>query len=267
MLLIVPFSLRGGEPVYCLLCGSNSARTHTLPPPFTVSHRGSIVELWLHAVWQLKLRLHHAHGLHQRVGRSPILLVPRKLLHQPPPLLPRQRQRCEVHKATTRDERKWAMCVLCIPVLADMPPLGRLPFTLLPFFFSLISFHRRPPHRPLPLTFNPHPFSAPSHSPTTQEDRRWRIGCRRIAGASLTSCSWTNYRNGWDAYLWYQAPTRYAITGTASYHDNGKEDRLWRFRICRVRPRVHVCVCAFFCVCVRACVCVCARVSVAQLNT
>ena len=101
--------------------------------------------------------------------------------------------------------------------------------------------------------------------PHNTEDRRWRIGCRRIAGASLTSCYWTNYQNGWDAYLWYQAPSRYAITGTASYHDNGREDRRWQFRVCRVRSRVHACMCMFVCACaclcvhvhVRVCVCVC----------
>ena len=69
------------------------------------------------------------------------------------------------------------------------------------------------------------------------EDRRWRIGCRRVDGASLTSCGWTDYRNSWDGPLQYQVPLGRAITGVASYHSNTREDRRWKLHSCKVwRP-------------------------------
>ena len=54
------------------------------------------------------------------------------------------------------------------------------------------------------------------------------------AQLSRTNCRWTNYVNNWDARLNWVAPGKAVIVGTESYHDNGKEDRLWKFYYCEL---------------------------------
>ncbi|XP_063058125.1 millepora cytotoxin-1-like [Engraulis encrasicolus] len=63
------------------------------------------------------------------------------------------------------------------------------------------------------------------------EDRRWQYWC---CGGSLRvgSCYWTSYVNYFDEYFNFYVPYGSYITGVSSYHDNGYEDRRFRFRIC-----------------------------------
>ena len=226
--------------------------------PIPIRHRGPAMELWLHAVWQLKLRLHHAHGLHQRVGRSPILLVPRKLLHQPPPLLPRQRQRCEVHKATTRDERKWAMCVLCIPVLADMPPLGRLPFTLLPLLLFPHFIPSPPSSSPPSPHFQPSPLlrSFPLSHNTRGPPVENRVPSHRWCVPYLVLLDQLPKRLGRVPVVSGANQVRHHGHGVISrQRQRGSSLAVSHLQGETTRACVCVCVHFFLCVCVRVCVC------------
>ncbi|KAK3795191.1 hypothetical protein RRG08_056254 [Elysia crispata] len=66
-----------------------------------------------------------------------------------------------------------------------------------------------------------------------REDRRWRFGCANGPGGSLVGeCFWTGYVNGWDAPMNFVCPVNHVISGLQSYHDNGKEDRRFKFKCC-----------------------------------
>jgi len=51
---------------------------------------------------------------------------------------------------------------------------------------------------------------------------------------SRTNCRWTGYVNSWDDRLKWYAPGKAVIVGAESYHDNGKEDRRWKFYYCEL---------------------------------
>ena len=65
-----------------------------------------------------------------------------------------------------------------------------------------------------------------------REDRVWTFGCTDLSGGPST-CEWTDYLNDWDATIEYSAPDNYFISGFASYHNNDREDRRWKVKICR----------------------------------
>merc|ERR1712212_1394394 len=48
------------------------------------------------------------------------------------------------------------------------------------------------------------------------------------------NCQITGYVNNWDAYMNYVVPNGYVMSGAFSHHDNGKEDRLWKFIVCKL---------------------------------
>ncbi|EGD74967.1 hypothetical protein PTSG_07192 [Salpingoeca rosetta] len=74
-----------------------------------------------------------------------------------------------------------------------------------------------------------------SYHSNHNEDRRWKFGCRRISGATLTSCSLsTSYDNNYDDAVDIQVSSRRAITGLSSVHSNHNEDRRWRVRTCEI---------------------------------
>jgi len=64
------------------------------------------------------------------------------------------------------------------------------------------------------------------------EDRRWKFACAQLVGGSLTSCSWSGYTD-WDA-TWTIGNEGDVITGVDSYHDNGKEDRRYKIKTCKL---------------------------------
>jgi len=73
-----------------------------------------------------------------------------------------------------------------------------------------------------------------------REDRRWKF---MYGSASEVDCyeqRWTDWRNSWDGVLSYTCPTNQVLHGIESYHDNGKEDRRWKFQCCRVSSGVSV---------------------------
>ena len=65
-----------------------------------------------------------------------------------------------------------------------------------------------------------------------REDRLWQWDCHTIAKASWDNCYWTDYVNWWDQPFYYQCAANYVLAGVDSYHDNGVEDRRWKFRCC-----------------------------------
>ena len=51
------------------------------------------------------------------------------------------------------------------------------------------------------------------------------------------SCAWTGYKNNWDGGLTYTVAPDWMVNGFASVHDNGKEDRRFKYQICKTRIR------------------------------
>ena len=67
-----------------------------------------------------------------------------------------------------------------------------------------------------------------------KEDRRWNFRCSSVRPKRLGSCRWTSYLNDFDQVLDYHAPADYVITGVRSYHDNRREDRRFKFKVCKI---------------------------------
>ncbi|XP_064641305.1 hemagglutinin/amebocyte aggregation factor-like [Lineus longissimus] len=67
-----------------------------------------------------------------------------------------------------------------------------------------------------------------------KEDRRWQFMCRPISGP-LINCRWTGFWiNDWDDHMDYSIPATYVLNGLYSEHNNGKEDRRWKVRVCQL---------------------------------
>jgi hypothetical protein len=69
-----------------------------------------------------------------------------------------------------------------------------------------------------------------SHHHNGNEDRRWRFWCAAFEGVGFRAGSWggwkTKMRQGWGLTCSNNEP----VIGFSSYHDNRKEDRVWRIR-------------------------------------
>lgn len=73
-----------------------------------------------------------------------------------------------------------------------------------------------------------------SYHKNCREDRIWDWRCKTVVkSGSFSQCSWTSYQNNWDQPLFFRCPSNQVIRGVSSYHDNGKEDRRWRFQCCK----------------------------------
>jgi len=72
-----------------------------------------------------------------------------------------------------------------------------------------------------------------------REDRRWKFHCR--AGFVTKTCRWSGYVNNWDARMHYICPGNDVIVGAHSYHDNGREDRRWKYKCCEVVAKTSNC--------------------------
>ncbi|XP_062521567.1 hemagglutinin/amebocyte aggregation factor-like [Corticium candelabrum] len=67
-----------------------------------------------------------------------------------------------------------------------------------------------------------------------REDRQWVFRCARVPRSSLSDCHWTKEVNDYDRRLDYRTPADYVLAGVRSYHHNGKEDRRFLFKICKL---------------------------------
>ncbi|XP_074649189.1 uncharacterized protein LOC141904499 [Tubulanus polymorphus] len=70
-----------------------------------------------------------------------------------------------------------------------------------------------------------------SYHDNHREDRRWKLRCCKVARPGQ-SCYWSGWLADWDQEIDYSFPNGMAMTGMKSIHDNGREDRLFEFRMC-----------------------------------
>jgi len=72
-----------------------------------------------------------------------------------------------------------------------------------------------------------------SYHDNHREDRRWKIACCEVS-AGLEDCRWRTL-NGWDSYMNYNVDKGRVINGLFSWHDNHREDRIWKALDCRMK--------------------------------
>ncbi|XP_067663438.1 uncharacterized protein [Haliotis asinina] len=75
------------------------------------------------------------------------------------------------------------------------------------------------------------------------EDRRYGFSCKTTPG--LRDCSWHGYVNGFDEIILFQCPNNGVISGVNSYHDNGAEDRRFKFYCCSIKAKRPLVNCRF----------------------
>ncbi|GFO45637.1 hemagglutinin/amebocyte aggregation factor [Plakobranchus ocellatus] len=84
------------------------------------------------------------------------------------------------------------------------------------------------------------------HSSRT-EDRVWNFTCveappnTRLDGCEWSGmlthgCEYTDFENDYDQPLLYSVPEGMVLRGITSIHSNSKEDRIFRFDICKLDP-------------------------------
>ncbi len=79
-----------------------------------------------------------------------------------------------------------------------------------------------------------------SHS-NSREDRYFDYSCRRVSDHA-SGCFWSGYVNSFDWPVSFMCPANYYLAGTSSYHDNGREDRRFKFYCCKSSPlKTHEC--------------------------
>ena len=79
-------------------------------------------------------------------------------------------------------------------------------------------------------------YGVKSYHHNGKEDRRWYWKCRAATKQSpfkLAICYWTGYVNNYDDIMDFKCATNFVIRGVYSRHNNGREDRIWRFYCCR----------------------------------
>ena len=74
-----------------------------------------------------------------------------------------------------------------------------------------------------------------SYHDNHREDRRWKVRCCNQA-TPLHACAWTGYINDWDGWMDHKIAVNQVITGIYSVHDNGREDRRYKFYVCSKKP-------------------------------
>ena len=66
-------------------------------------------------------------------------------------------------------------------------------------------------------------------------DRAWKWECRSVGSSGhKKQCSSTGYVNEWDLPMNFMCPANQYIAGVESNHDNGREDRRWKFTCCDI---------------------------------
>eukprot|EP01084_Bolivina_argentea_P083135 150530_1 len=73
-----------------------------------------------------------------------------------------------------------------------------------------------------------------SYHDNGREDRVWTFTCGILTNSyKLVNCGWSGYLNNWDGSLKFDCPSNGVIRSIWSRHDNGREDRQWRFECCQ----------------------------------
>ena len=71
------------------------------------------------------------------------------------------------------------------------------------------------------------------------EDRVWTWECRNVVSSGhISGCSSQGYANYWDSPMNFMCPVNQYIAGVESHHDNGREDRRWKFTCCGIHHRI-----------------------------
>ena len=67
-----------------------------------------------------------------------------------------------------------------------------------------------------------------------KEDRLWQFTCKRVNPNQCQQprCTTSSYINNFRDYISFMCGRNQYMAGVYSYHDNGKEDRRWRFTCC-----------------------------------
>ena len=72
-----------------------------------------------------------------------------------------------------------------------------------------------------------------------REDRLWEFQCRRVVKDGCATCTKTNsYVNNFREAIFFMCPKNQYIGGVESYHDNGQEDRRWKFTCCSAKSHI-----------------------------
>ncbi|XP_075455322.1 hemagglutinin/amebocyte aggregation factor-like [Ascaphus truei] len=71
-----------------------------------------------------------------------------------------------------------------------------------------------------------------------KNDRRWKYYCCKGHMTVDHDCQWSEYVNGFNAYMRWEAPTDYYLVGIGSYYNTFNGDRRWKYRYCaKTKPR------------------------------
>jgi len=73
-----------------------------------------------------------------------------------------------------------------------------------------------------------------------REDRVWKFYSAAVNGVTCKYTGLHGYANGWDNPLTFVCPDNQALKKVYSHHDNGREDRKWRFGCCAVSSNVYL---------------------------
>ncbi|XP_035684986.1 dermatopontin-like [Branchiostoma floridae] len=73
-----------------------------------------------------------------------------------------------------------------------------------------------------------------SEHSNNSEDRRWKVMCSGKEGMGISNRYIDEYANIRDGRMNYYVPYGFYIRGMHGHHDNGSEDRLYRFDLCRI---------------------------------
>merc|ERR1712216_986358 len=78
-----------------------------------------------------------------------------------------------------------------------------------------------------------------SHHDNSREDRRFNFKCRHFDGEErwTGTTDWTGWLNGWDSSLNRESPNDKFLIGIQSHHDNGREDRQFKFKYAQIENK------------------------------
>jgi len=78
-------------------------------------------------------------------------------------------------------------------------------------------------------------YRAYSTHSNNKEDRQWSFSCATLDNQFALECAdYTWYVNSYDGIVNYNCPGNGLIQGIESVHNNDREDRIWKFKCCRV---------------------------------
>ena len=75
---------------------------------------------------------------------------------------------------------------------------------------------------------------------TGHRDRIWKFFCKKIEQPKCFNCETSSeYDTQYQQHIAFNCPPNQVISGLESVHNNGREDRIWKFRCCANFEHVH----------------------------